>query len=66
MTDNEKHAYIVASAAAMLAEMESMKAANHERRVNNYPDAYTEKDFIRLIEKYGMDHNSIIRILRDF
>ena len=65
MTDQgmKQVAYVMAPTAAMLADLESMKAANMEREHRGESLAYAEEDFSNLILKYGLYHNAIGEIL---
>lgn len=58
MTEEQKAAYVNAQAVAARIELESMLAANSERRSSGYADAYDEKAFLSLIDKYDLHHNS--------
>jgi hypothetical protein len=61
MTDEQKAAYIHAQAVAAQAEIEAMKALNDERARKGLSQAYDEQSFFDTIERYGLDHNSIVR-----
>jgi hypothetical protein len=56
-------AYIQAQVAAATIEVEAMKATNRVRWQQNQALAYTEEDFIKLIDKYGLGHNQVIENL---
>ena len=60
MTSEQSAAYIIAQAASMTAELESMKIANAEAIRNNEPNPYHAYHFMELIDNYGLSHNAII------
>lgn len=45
---------------AALIELESMKTTNKLREIHGHAPIYTEKDFIKLQEKYNLGYNQII------
>ena len=65
MTPEQRAAYIYAMAASMLVEMESMKALNRERVSVGFGEAYDEKAFLDLIDKYGLHHNQVVETFTD-
>ena len=65
MTPEQKVAYVAAQTAAAMIELESMKAANREREMHGYALAWNEDMILSLIEKYGLDGNSIISLFQD-
>lgn len=65
MTDEQKAAFVFANAVAAMAEIESMKIANHERAMQNHSPAYNEAAFLTIIEKYGIHHNAMLELFRD-
>lgn len=64
MTAEQSAAYIGAQTASMLVELEAMKVANADRAQNGYAPAYGEKDFLALIDRYGMHHNNLMELIR--
>ena len=56
-------AYIQTQVAAATIEVEAMKATNKVRWQQNQALAYTEEDFIKLIDKYQLGHNQVIENL---
>ena len=58
-------AYINSMATCAQIEMESMKAANRERENQGLTLAYGEKDFMGLIEKWGIHHNAVVTHLNE-
>ncbi len=60
MTDEQKAAYVNAQAAAAHAHTYAMIAANMEREAEGKGLAYTEKDFLGLLDEYGLHHNYLI------
>lgn len=62
-TPEGKAAYINSQTAAMLAELEAMKACNQEQFSGTSAPRYREEDFLRLSEKYGLGHNAVVNFL---
>lgn len=60
---NKKAAYIISQAACALIELEAMKAANSERQQRGESDAYGEKAFMELQNKYVISHNAVLSYL---
>jgi len=60
-----KIAFVNSQTAAMLAELEGMKAMNIERMRNDYALAYGEQAFVDLPVRFGLSHNQVIDYLRD-
>ena len=60
MTPEQQAAYIHAQAVAASAELEAMKAANWMRKMQGHTIAYGEEDFLALIDKYGLHHNTVL------
>lgn len=56
-------AFIYAQSVCALAEIEAMKAANHERAEQNYALAYNETDFRDVPNRYGISHNAALQLL---
>lgn len=65
MNHNEAAAFINSQVACALIEVESMKAANTERESQGYALAYDEEAFMAIIDKYGIDHNAVLTVLRE-
>jgi hypothetical protein len=65
MTLAARIAYINSQTAAMLAELEGMKAANMERQRNDCANAYGEWEFGNLANRFGLTHNQVIDYLRE-
>lgn len=64
MTPDQAAAYVHANSVAATAEIEAMKAANKEREMRNMPLAYTDAEFLSLIDKYDLHHNAVISLFR--
>lgn len=64
MTPAQSAAYIQSQTACMLAELESMKAANRVRAMQGYSDAYGEEEFLALPDRYGLGHNTVVEMIR--
>lgn len=63
MDKEEKIVYIRSQITCAEIEMEAMKVANIQSRLDCKPLAYEEKDFNSLSEKYGIHHNAVIGYL---
>lgn len=61
----EVAAYIHARSAAMLCELEAMRAANAERARLGHAPAYDEAAFMALPRVYGLTLEHLIATLRD-
>jgi len=64
MTEEQQAAYIQSQIACALIEMEGMKAANIARERHDFTLAYSEADFMALLEQYDIDHNSVVGLFR--
>jgi len=60
MNDEQKAAYVMAQAACALIEAQGMVAVNKTRELRGESLAYVEEDFMAVINKYGIDHNSVL------
>ena len=65
MNADEAVAYVYSQSVCALIELEAMKAANRDRQGRCEADAYDEKAFFDLIERYGIHHNGVIGIFRE-
>jgi hypothetical protein len=52
-------AYVFSQSVCALAEIEAMKAENTQRQHRNESMAYTDADFVSIIEKYCIHSNGI-------
>jgi len=66
MTPEQKASYIQAQTVCALAEIEGMKAANEERKVNGLSLAYDEKSFIDIPIYYGITHNQVVAFFGEY
>ena len=57
-------AEVMAASARVYAIVEAMKAANRERELCGYAQAYPEKAFLDLIEEQGIAYNQVVAKLR--
>lgn len=64
MTSAQAAAYVSAQSAAMLAELEGMKAANREREARGEAMAYGEDAFMALAGRFGVNHNAVIDLFQ--
>lgn len=62
MTRSQSSAYINSQAIAAQIEAMGMQAENDQRKAIGASMAYTEQDFIDLIDKYGIGHNSVVHV----
>lgn len=58
-------AYLNSQVACAMIEAMGMQAENEQRKANGLSIAYVEKDFVALIDKYGLGHNSVITLLNN-
>jgi len=65
MNTEQRIAYIQSQVVCAQAEIEGMKALNHERMDGGYTLAYDEAAFLAVPEKYGLTHNQVIAYLMD-
>lgn len=59
-------AYVNCQVACAMAEIEGMKAENMQRSIEGNSMAYVHDDFCRIIDKYGLDHNTVLTTLRAY
>ena len=52
--------YIIAEAAAAQIELAAMREANAVNRELGIAPRYSEKDFMKLIERHGIHHNAVL------
>lgn len=64
MEPEEKVVYLNSQITSALIEAMGMQAENMQRKQENKSMAYNDKAFFDLIEKYGIDSNSVISYLR--
>lgn len=62
-TPEMKAAYVNSQAACALLEMEGMKAANSQ---HEDCQPYDENAFQAVIEKYGIHHNGVLRVVNEW
>ena len=60
MNEVGKAAFIMAQSACAQIEATGMATANHQCAVEGVPPIYSETDFHRLINKYGISHNAVL------
>lgn len=63
-TPEAKAAYINSQVAAAMIEAMAMQAENAQREQQGYAQAWPESCFMELIQKYGLDHNSVVSFLK--
>ena len=64
MDDQARAAYIMSQTACMMAEMNSMIAANQHCIAVGSPQIYYRGDFEKLPLRYGLDQNTVLEYLR--
>ena len=64
MSEEQQAAYIMAQAAAALIEALGMMSENLQRVHRGESLAYTGMAFDNVIERYGIDHNSVLAFFR--
>lgn len=65
MTPEQKAAYIQSQATSAMIEALGMQALNKERELRGESMAYDDVAFDKLIEKYGLDHNTVVKFLKN-
>ena len=60
MTEEQKAAYVFAQSVAALAEIIGMLAATQVRTYKGLAPVYNENAFRDVVDKYGLDHNTLI------
>ncbi len=58
-------AYVMSQVVCAQIEMEAMKAANRECQNKGEPDAFDQKAFMELLQKYPIGHNAVISFLNN-
>lgn len=61
----QRAAYINSQSACMLTEMAAMNAENATRMQCGMAVAYGEKQFMALIDKYGLGCNTVVAFLQE-
>lgn len=64
MTPEQQTVFIFSQSVAALAELEGMKAANTERKLNGQSLAYGEDAFNKVAERFGIGANQVIGYFR--
>lgn len=64
MTPEQQAAYIMAQAAALIAECLGMQAENMQRSHRGESMAYTYESFTEAIDRYGCSHNNVLLFFR--
>ena len=65
MTPEQKAAYVFAQAVCAMAEIEGMKAENIQCTFRDADMTYMKKQFMAVIEKYGIHHNAVLTEFED-
>jgi len=66
MTPEQQAAFITAQSACATAEIAAMTAANLQRSAGGFSLAYTEDDFAKIPERYGITHNAIMVFFQEY
>lgn len=64
MSPEQQAAYVMAMAAAVMAETAAMQAANQQEIHIGKPPIYGETTFRALIDSYGIHHNAVLAMFR--
>lgn len=64
-TAAKRIAFIQAQTVGAMARIEAMKAMNACRERSGYAQAYTEADFDRVPEEFGIGHNQVVSYLSE-
>ncbi len=62
-TPEEKAAFIISQSVCAMIEAMGMQAENEQHKHFGHSMAYTAEAFVNLQALYGIEHNSVIRLL---
>lgn len=65
MTPEQAAAFVTAQAACANAEVAAMTAANAERIRRGESAAYTDGNFMDVIDRYTIGHNAVLQLFQD-
>ncbi len=66
MTPEQKAAYVIAQSVCAFAELMHMTEHNTRDSIKGiHPPLYNPSDFIEVMDKYGLQHNTLISFFRD-
>ena len=65
MNENQRAAYIISQSICAMAELMAMQAENAQREHSGESMAYRETDFVEVIDRYGLSHNSVLLYLHN-
>lgn len=60
MDTQQQAAYVISQAACASIEAMALNAANYAAGIKGDPVPHEPKDFLALIEKYGIHHNAVL------
>ena len=64
MNEIQKAAFVFSQSICAYGEIEAMVAANKEREHRGESMAYSEQDFMAVIDKYCISHNAVVNLFR--
>lgn len=64
MAEPKDVAYVISQSVCAMIEAMGMMAENMYRQHHGQSMAYVDADFFKLIEKYGIYHNSVVGIMQ--
>lgn len=65
MDNTQKAAFITSQAACLQAEVAAMQQQNSEDLSAGRPLSYHSHNFMELIDKYGLGHNTVLGYLQE-
>ena len=65
MSEMDRAAYVVSQSAAAVIEALGMIAEDARAETLGNPRRYQQRDFLQVIERYGIHHNAVVSILPD-
>jgi len=65
MTPEQSAAFVNSQVACALAEIEMMKAANHERLSSGEALAYNDESFAEIQDRFGIGRNAVVQVMRN-
>jgi len=60
MTPEQSAAYIFSQSICAMIEVEGLKAENADREQRGFAQAYGEAAFLAVLDKYALDHNTVM------
>jgi hypothetical protein len=63
MSQEQQAAYIISQSVCAMVEAMSMQTLNKERELKGHSLAYTEEQFLNLLDKYCVNHNAVLNFM---